>query len=129
MKIHIGHYGMVSIQDDPALQARVDALRVRISGNARNRPIGKQIAAAFVQWEMDVRAAVESIHGPELQEYTSYPMEHVPLEALEHAEQLNAAGKAQAQAQGPTYQCAMQGCQRRVLTRGTYCARCQHDED
>ena len=124
--ISIGHHGSITIQDDPVLATRHATLWRRVSGTAATKPIGKQIYAALLRWERAVKTALQMEYD-RLEEYKTYTLEAIPLEDLEEAERLNAAGQATARAQGATYPCRGQGCQARVLVIGTLCGRCQHD--
>ena len=127
-QIHIGSYGEISILGDAALQARVTTLRQRVSGKAGRTPRGKQIFTALVRWQGEVREALQAQHGQRFfDEYKSYALDIVPLDALIEAERLHAEGQALPTIQ--TYQCSMRGCQARVRTSGDLCARCAHDEE
>ena len=128
--IYIGHYGEITIQDDPVLAGRLTTLRRRVSGNAANRPVGKLIFSALTRWEMAMRAALKAQHGlTTLAEYYTYTLNDLPLDDLAEAEQLSAAGQVAARAQGATFACRMPGCQHRVLIAGALCPRCRHDAD
>ena len=118
--------GSIIIQNNLSLATRYDTLRRRVSGNAATKPIGQQIDAALGRWERAVKTALQQEYDT-LIKCKTYTLDTLPLEDLEEAERLNAAGQATARAQGATYPCRGQGCQARVLVIGTLCGRCQHD--
>ena len=131
-RIYVGSYGALSIQEHNELQSRLDTLRRRTDGPAKRKPAGRKIFEALVHWEMETREAIcEQHHVTVLEEYRSYELDTLPMEALEEAERLNAEGQAAARAQGPTptYPCRMHGCQHRTRVQGSLCPQCQHDEE
>lgn len=127
-RIGIGSYGKFTIYDNAQLAERVRSLRERVAGNKANSPYGRRIADALFRFESHVRElAGEQVGGPLLEQH-DYTVAGVSLDALEEAEHINEEGRAAARAQGPTYECAMRGCQNRTTRRGDYCVRCEHDE-
>lgn len=112
--------------------ARWQDIANNMSTNSR-QPAGYAVYRAQMNAEREIiLVSVEQGRNVHDHAYKTVEIEDIDsrieraLKAIDDAIEARAA-KIAAQGNVTTFQCVEQGCQARVDTRGTRCARCQHD--